>query len=231
MGNMNTSQDGTISRKVFKTRIHALADAQDGLCFYCDKPVVILNPNKPHSDKAYGDFRRATWDHVVPKSQGGGRGNNLVIAHALCNADKGDTPPTEDMLERLAILNLKRAHLFELHKKLEKQYTKMTLFRGDTFSEPTPSMLVLSKLLNDLEGQDGQRFRNRATTLLQTFLDDLKSLQDIKKKSKMEKFCNLALDKALLEVAEFPTDIQTYLANVMKIIRGRSLGYRKEVKV
>lgn len=231
MDNINSSliTENTSVKKA-KTRIQAMTDAQDGLCFYCSKPVIVLNRKKAHSEKAYGNFKRATLDHVVPKSQGGGRGKNLVVAHALCNSEKGDTPPTEDMLQRLAELNIKRAYIFDADPraiKANRAFKKLKLFRFDSFSAPTPSMLTLSHLLNELKGDNGQRLRNRASTIISSVLKDFKTLQIIPR-NKREKFVNHVLNDALSHIGEFPEDVQTYLANALKALRGQSLGYTKD---
>ena len=56
----------------------------------------------------------ASFDHVIPKSSNGsGWIRNEVVAHRECNTRKGRAPPSDDMLERLAALNLKRADLLK----------------------------------------------------------------------------------------------------------------------
>jgi 5-methylcytosine-specific restriction endonuclease McrA len=54
--------------------------AQGGACFYCQKPLGI---------------RSATEDHLVPRSLGGTRTANKVIACVKCNQAKAARRPTE----------------------------------------------------------------------------------------------------------------------------------------
>lgn len=49
-------------------------------CFYCQ---TTFNWDDPDSEFY------PTWDHKIPKSKGGGRGLNLVMACKRCNQEKG----------------------------------------------------------------------------------------------------------------------------------------------
>lgn len=44
-------------------------------------------------------------DHVNSMSTGGDNAGNLLLAHAKCNMDKSDAPPSERTLEMLTIVN------------------------------------------------------------------------------------------------------------------------------
>lgn len=72
-----------------KTKFEYLWEYQNGKCFYCEeameKPIYKVK-NTP---------RTATIDHVKPRSQGGKRPRNLVLACALCNSRKGSMPAHE----------------------------------------------------------------------------------------------------------------------------------------
>ncbi len=61
--------------------------AQRKLCPYCRHLLVL--------DRATGNSMPSTWDHVVPRSLGGGghQDRNKVLAHAGCNRRKGDRAP------------------------------------------------------------------------------------------------------------------------------------------
>lgn len=53
-------------------------DAQQGLCWLCDKPM---------------DLQASTWDHVIPKSAGGTWDpSNLKLAHSKCNGLRRSIP-------------------------------------------------------------------------------------------------------------------------------------------
>ena len=61
--------------------------AQDGKCFYCEKPMdSVAHPDSP---------RGYTIDHFYPKCKGNGLMGNKVLAHYHCNKEKGNRDPTE----------------------------------------------------------------------------------------------------------------------------------------
>lgn len=61
-----------------------LWNAQDGKCHLCGKPMLPEVSQHPHS---------ATFDHLVPASQGGTRAtSNLKLAHRHCNHARGNKP-------------------------------------------------------------------------------------------------------------------------------------------
>lgn len=74
-----------------KTTMLDLWRKAEGACHYCRR--ATLRPTKlprPHSDL------KATIDHVVPLSKGGAvRGDNVVLACALCNNLKADMMPED----------------------------------------------------------------------------------------------------------------------------------------
>ena len=60
---------------------------QDGLCAYCEAPMVL----EPQNSK-----RAATLDHVIPRSRGGEHHwENVVCACRTCNEEKGDMTADE----------------------------------------------------------------------------------------------------------------------------------------
>lgn len=87
-------------RKRFEKRKRLFAK-QRGLCYYCAKPMLLargpadarLSPN------------HITFDHIVPKSQGGNlNDNNLVAACFSCNQARKDKDARLFMLERMGLL-------------------------------------------------------------------------------------------------------------------------------
>lgn len=54
-----------------------------------------------------------TYDHVVPRSKGGGNYGNIVPAHSTCNTSKADRMPRGCELVMLAALNAKAGNVFE----------------------------------------------------------------------------------------------------------------------
>ena len=77
---------------------------QNGLCFYCGKPMSHRS-----EDKLVG----FTKDHFYPKCKGNKLNGNVVLAHRLCNEKKSDREPTK--YEKI---------------KFEKLYKKMKIRRG-----------------------------------------------------------------------------------------------------
>lgn len=73
--------------------------AQGGLCFYCDKPMLLnagymwhgLLPSK---------------EHLKPRSEGGTHNaDNIVLAHRKCNSLRGSRPLTaQEVLKADAII-------------------------------------------------------------------------------------------------------------------------------
>ena len=70
--------------------------AQQGICFHCHEPM-LWNPTAPSGRRHKFGWTR---EHLVPRSKGGGNGENIVLAHKKCNEKRGNTPPTEEMLAR-----------------------------------------------------------------------------------------------------------------------------------
>lgn len=69
----------------------ALFEVQGGLCFICDKPMM------PRGHGLYSWTR----DHVFPRSTtGAGLHNNIVLAHALCNHERGCPEPSAEQIEK-----------------------------------------------------------------------------------------------------------------------------------
>lgn len=85
-----------------------LFSAQSGLCFHCDKAML------PHAVKKKPNGKRDkgwTREHLIPKSKGGGRGKNIVLAHAVCNAERGNEPPTVEMVDKAKAIWRKAAQV------------------------------------------------------------------------------------------------------------------------
>ncbi len=63
--------------------------AQESKCFYCTKKMICPRPGDPKEQQEVP--RYATWDHLQPKSRGGGnRLTNLVICCYECNQEKNN---------------------------------------------------------------------------------------------------------------------------------------------
>lgn len=80
-------------KKVNFGRFEDLWESQKGLCFYCERRLI--KPFSARRKDGGQPGRMATFDHVIPKSRGGGRGENLVLACYKCNHEKGSLRPEE----------------------------------------------------------------------------------------------------------------------------------------
>ena len=80
------------------TYILRLFVAQGGMCFHCGttmKKRAALNSKR--SGRRNDGYTR---EHLVPKSKGGGNGENVVLAHKSCNLKKGEQMPTANEVSR-----------------------------------------------------------------------------------------------------------------------------------
>lgn len=61
---------------------------QEGICFYCDKPMARYNDTSVHPKK------RASLEHLCKQIDGGlWIKSNLVAAHMVCNSNRQDLCP------------------------------------------------------------------------------------------------------------------------------------------
>lgn len=75
--------------------------AQKGRCFHCLLPMLMGSVRK----KASGAYNQGwTQEHLVPKSKGGKKGSNIVLAHIRCNGKRGNADPTAAMLHRARLI-------------------------------------------------------------------------------------------------------------------------------
>lgn len=78
-GAANAEKREALRRKLF--------EEQSGLCHLCGRPMT-LKRNGLSTSPSY-----ATFDHKVPKSDGGrSYHTNLALAHRRCNNSRGSTP-------------------------------------------------------------------------------------------------------------------------------------------
>jgi len=89
----------TESKEWRRARCHDLWEEQAGSCFYCGiimaAPMLQRIRHRKRPDAA-------TIDHVVPRTLGGAAAwNNEVVCCRACNAAKADSPPSDDVLEKL----------------------------------------------------------------------------------------------------------------------------------
>lgn len=79
-----------------KSQIHnrllELFLAQQGKCFYCNKPMD--SQSYPSNKNGF------TKDHFMPKSKGNSLNRNKVLAHFKCNQEKKNKSPTMAQLKK-----------------------------------------------------------------------------------------------------------------------------------
>lgn len=119
---------------------------QHDVCHYCDWPIV-----DPHSiaDKKVRDCDPllATWDHRTPKSRGGKRGHNEVLACYTCNQRKGNRSEAEFMGDEARWLFQRRLDapaVRRLHKSIDEPAVLSPL------APPEVAAIVLADLPLDL---------------------------------------------------------------------------------
>lgn len=78
-------------KRRWKRKRAVLFEAQRRRCYLCCKKMYPGNGS--------------TDDHVLPKSLGGRRDRNILLAHRKCNARKADRPPFACELLYLAAIN------------------------------------------------------------------------------------------------------------------------------
>ena len=76
-----------------------LLAAQGNQCAICGGDMRLHGSVTNH--------RRATLDHVRPRSRGGRRSGNVLLAHRICNIRKADRPPFPCELLLLEAVNLR----------------------------------------------------------------------------------------------------------------------------
>lgn len=71
--------------------------AQRGRCPYCVDVLVIESVGQANfmkkADRRRQEAKRASWDHVFPKSRWGNSKGSKVICHTSCNQRKSDRHP------------------------------------------------------------------------------------------------------------------------------------------
>jgi 5-methylcytosine-specific restriction endonuclease McrA len=64
---------------------------QSGLCCWCLQPMELRNLTAEEWTRRGDYLLMATWEHVLPKSLGGGNSRrNRVLAHRKCNQKRGN---------------------------------------------------------------------------------------------------------------------------------------------
>lgn len=98
---MNKREKEAIQRRV------ELLIAQEGKCFYCNRPMDSIG--YPKSKRGF------TVDHFYPKSKGNGLSGNKVYAHFHCNKRKDSRTPSKVEVDKFKRI---RNKIIERRKKI-----------------------------------------------------------------------------------------------------------------
>jgi len=87
-------------QKIHTPFIRSRYGAQNGRCFYCERPIPPQTVIPGETKKGFTD------DHFIPLSRGGAKDwSNKVIACPKCNRKKADRMPTEEEHAKFRALN------------------------------------------------------------------------------------------------------------------------------
>lgn len=91
----------SLARALTRDELTNLLIERDGPdCFYCGVGLKIFRFTQFYGI-ARGDY--ATFDHIIPKSKGGGFVvQNLVLACADCNSERGNSDAGEFLAKKMA---------------------------------------------------------------------------------------------------------------------------------
>lgn len=95
------SKNGSNNR--VRNHVARLYEEQDGKCYYCGTPDMYIRGNVTKKYHRYNRHFMATFDHIVPKSEGGTyKFENGVCACLYCNSTRGNIT-VEAFIEKLDV--------------------------------------------------------------------------------------------------------------------------------
>ncbi len=79
---------------------------QRGLCFYCNRPMLLRHSSHPPGVAHHLPPELATLDHIIPRANGGAWSprENAVAACLECNAERGTKDARLFMLKKQGAL-------------------------------------------------------------------------------------------------------------------------------
>lgn len=91
--------------------LHVLAERDGWTCAYCGLAVMCVHSAPEPAQDPFGEpgetfipAMPAQIEHVIPRARGGSEGlDNLVLACAACNREKGVTMPCAAFLDVVAV--------------------------------------------------------------------------------------------------------------------------------
>jgi len=196
-------------------KLRLLVKAQNNLCFLCDQPLVFGNPEN-HPDYP-------TRDHVIPRSfSGENKTRNIVIVHASCNTNKGNSYPSKEFLEKLEKLNIART---ELIKEFPYKPALPPKPKNFDITSYTKNSLASKNLSNILNSDEHIFFRNKARKIIHRFSYDINAISNLEYNTAL-RFLHLAFNEADKKIDDFPENIRTHMRNVLVTMKKQFI--RKE---
>lgn len=213
----------------------ALGAFQNDLCFFCDEPLIYLDPRARYRAGEANHPLQASFDHFVSRRQGGGgTKENTVIAHRDCNSRKGHEDRSDEYDEKLRLLNIHRGFGDE-NGQVEPDAIRRRL-RPDEFGCESPALLYLCDLANALEGEEGRILRCILTKRMQDHTTLLSKLSVIENLGFRREILHALRNKREAERIPLEKPFDTLLANVLAMMtrqhfqKAEALRSRKKAK-
>lgn len=204
-----------------RRRVARLAEHQSGLCFYCDEPMILLDPKGVFSSQEGNEPDVASEDHFIARSLGGSNNTyNLVIAHRQCNSEKGRGQPEEHLVEKLQTLNGRRG--------LTAPDVPGSL-SPSTFGKAQPALVYLCDLANIAPGGPGNRLRHHIASRLQKAILLLRELSVIERPELRNKVMERMTSEMLSNWKPLGDPYDNLIHNVVHTMRKRYLRARPEL--
>jgi 5-methylcytosine-specific restriction endonuclease McrA len=198
--------------------LRKLGAEQDDLCFYCDQLLDYPDPDVKYQNNERNTDQAASFDHVIPRSQNGRTGANLVIAHRGCNTHRNVLELTEEQTQKFLLLNERRKHLFD--ETIGKT-------APSTFGIISLSSIVLADKVDDPETP--HTMRGRICRFCQRYCFAMRSIRRIKDSDAWQYVSNLVLKDYLEKLETANLMHKTYIASILKGIRMNDMRKRFEL--
>ena len=216
-----TSTTGPYKRR----RTIRLGSFQDDLCFFCEQPLVYLDPNTNYADHSEKKSQpnTASDDHYLSRKNGGsGRRENLVIACRVCNTNKGHEP-TPEFDEKLRLLNIRRGY-GDANGLVSDERVRDHI-EPSTFGSDSNALVSLCNIANKIEGVEGQKIRRAIRRRLNRHRDLLKSLKDVQPRGLKIEIVNALRDtRRRTSQWTLPKIVDDHLENALSTMTKQWLG-------
>jgi len=217
-GIINVRESGITKRN----RVIKLGAFQDDQCFFCKEPLSYLDPYLlyENDDVAAQAPEAPCLSRYVSGSVGGsGQQNNLVVAHRACSTAHGSRPKGLD--EDFRALCVRRGNI-EVDEELDQRKLREQM-TPETFSKPTPAMVYLCDLSNQVESKAGVHLRRRIVRRLEDHMSLLRRTRGLDEHFRAEVIRCLRADRDARYEVVLDDPYRTVLANVMTAFTRREL--------